>query len=262
MPQALSSSSSSNQSYSDVSSPSNYQTALNYQIEEQLGESLSGWKGTYDSSGTIVNSTDTIDCALLELELVEEIIEEDKQGKEPQVASNAPCFSSAYNDRCVSVRTLGSDLNTASRECPASGMRSENVETCLSMPNANSILPSIDGDLVSVYASKGSTGGFTFVNRAVNSHTTDMKLRYYEPKNQVNVVSQHDAHTLHEIELSEKRSAKPQDEQNLRASQEKYAMFHATAGEKRYDQPLSMSVPSDYQIPTMVSSFVSSRPQR
>lgn len=193
---------------------------------------------------------------------MEEIIEEDKQGKEPQVASNAPCFSSVYNDQCMSVRMLGSDLNTASRECPANGMRSEKLEASLGMPNANSILPSINGDLVSVYASKGSTGGYAYVNRAVNSHTTDMEPRYYKPKNQVNIVSQHDAHTLHEIELSDKRSAKTQDEQNLRASQEKYAMFHAAGGEKRYDQSPTMFVPSDYQIPTMVSSFVSSRPQR
>ncbi|XP_011862150.1 PREDICTED: uncharacterized protein LOC105558839 [Vollenhovia emeryi] len=263
--QALSSSSSSNQSDSDVSSPSNYQAPLNYQTEDQLGESLSSWKGIYDSSGTIVNSSDTIDCALLQL--VEQVIEEDKQSKalkEPQVASNAPCFSSVYNDRCVSVRTLGSDLNPASRECPARAMRSEKLEACLDIPNANTIqvdgLP-IDGSLVSVYASKGSTGGCAYVNRAVNA--ADMEPRYYGPKNggRVNVMPQrNDANTLHEIGLTGETPAKA-SEQNLRASQEKYAMFHAAGGEKRYDQP-PMFVPSDYQIPTMVSSFVSSRPQR
>ncbi|XP_071561833.1 uncharacterized protein [Temnothorax nylanderi] len=271
VPRALSSSSSSNQSYSDVSSPSNYQTPLNYQNEEQLGESLSGWKGVYDSSGsstvTIVNSNDTIDL----LQLVEQVIEEDKQSKtlkEPQVASNAPSFSSAYNDQCVSVRTLRSDLNPASRECPASGMRSEKLEACLGVLNANSIqvggLP-IDGSLVSVYASKGSTGGCAIVNRAVNGHSADMEPRYYEPnvKNggQVNILPQHDANTLHEIGLANETSAKT-SEQNLRASQEKYTMFHAAGGEKRYDQPPSMFVPSDYEIPTMVSSFVSSHSQR
>ncbi|XP_011700625.1 PREDICTED: uncharacterized protein LOC105457580 [Wasmannia auropunctata] len=259
-----SSSSSSNLSYSDVSSPPNYQTPLNYQTEEHLGESLSDWKGIYESSGTIVNSSDTIDCALLQL--VEQVIEEDKQSKalkEPQVVSN-PCFSSAYNDRCVSVRAL----NPASRECPASDMQSEKLQA-IGIPHANTIqvggLP-IDGDLVSVYASKGSTGGCAFVNRAMNGHATDMEARYYEPhaKNgQVNtsIVPQHDANTLHEIGLTDETSAKT-SEQNLRASQEKYTMFHVAGGEKRYDQPTSMFVPSDYQIPTMVSSFEPSRPQR
>ncbi|XP_024873087.1 uncharacterized protein LOC112455422 [Temnothorax curvispinosus] len=271
VPRALSSSSSSNQSYSDVSSPSNYQTPLSYQNEEQLGESLSGWKGVYDSSGsstvTIVNSSDTIDL----LQLVEQVIEEDKQSKtlkEPQVASNAPSFSSAYNNQCVSVRTLRSDLNPASRECPASSMRSDKLEACLGVPNANSIqvggLP-IDGSLVSVYASKGSTGGCAIVNRAVNGHSVDIEPRYYEPnvKNggQVNIVPQHDANTLHEIGLANETSAKT-SEQNLRASQEKYTMFHTAGGEKRYDQSPSMFVPSDYEIPTMVSSFVPSHPQR
>jgi len=265
-PQTLSSSSSSNQSYSDVSSPSNYQTPLNYQTEEQLGESLSGWKGIYESSGTIV-SDDTIDCALLQL--VEQVIEEDKQNKalkEPQVISNA--FSSSYNDRCMSVRTLENNLNPVLHECSTSSMRSEKLETCLGIPNANSIqigsLP-IDGDLVSVYASKGNTGGCAFVNRAVNGHATDMKPKYYEShvkNNRVNtsIMSQHDANTLHEIRLTDEISGKTSEE-NLRSSQEKYTTFHVAGGEKRYDQS-SMFVPSDYQIPTMVSSFVSSRPQR
>lgn len=269
-PQALSSSSSSNQSYSDVSSPSNYQTPLNYQTEEQLGESLSGWRGIYDSSGTIVNSSDTIDCALLQL--VEQVIEEDKQSKalkEPQVASNAPCFSLSYNDRCVSVRTLGSDLNPVkSRECSANDMRSVKLETGLGIPNVNSIqvdgLP-IDSSLVSVYASKGNTGGCAFVNRAVNGHAADMESRYYksDAKNggQVNVVPQHDANALHEIGLTDETSAKA-SKQNLCASQEKYTMYHIAGEEKRYDQPSSMFVPTDYQIPTVVSSFVPSHPQR
>ncbi|XP_018308745.1 uncharacterized protein [Mycetomoellerius zeteki] len=268
VPQTLSSSSSSNQSYSDVSSP-NYQTSLNYQTEEQLGESLSGWKGIYESSGTIVNSSDTIDSALLQL--VEQVIEEDKQNKalkESQIVSNTSCFSSAYNDRCVSVQTLGNDVNLASRECPRSGMRSEKLEACLGIPNTDSIqvggLP-IDSDLVSVYASKGSTGGCAFVNRAVNGHATNMEPRYYEPhakNNQVNtsVVSQHDANTLHELGLTDETSVKT-SEQNLRTSQEEYTMFHTASGEKRYDQPPSVFAPSDYQIPTMVSSFVSN-PQR
>ncbi|KYN30858.1 NF-kappa-B inhibitor zeta [Trachymyrmex septentrionalis] len=267
VPQTLSSSSSSNQSYSDVSSP-NYQTSLNYQTEEQLGESLSGWKGIYESSGTIVNSSDTIDCALLQL--VEQVIEEDKQGKalkEPQVVSNTSCFSSAYNDRCVSVQTLGSDVNPVSRECPGSGMRSEKLEACLGIPNTDSIqvgdLP-INSDLVSVYASKGSTGGCAFVNRAVNGHATNMEPRYYEPhakNSQVNtsVVSQHDANTL--LGLTDETSVKT-SEPNLRTSQEEYTIFHAADGEKRYDQPPSVFVPSDYQIPTMVSSFVPNHSQR
>lgn len=270
VPQALSSSSSSNHSYSDVSSPLNYQTPLDYQIEEQLGETLSGWKNVYDSSGTIVNSSDTIDCTLLQL--VEQIIEEDKQGKtlkELQVASDASCFSSTYNNEWVSMRTLGNDLNPASRECPATNMRNEKLEDCLGIPNVNPIqiagLP-IDGDFVSVYASKGSTGGCAFVNRAANAHATDMEPRYYEPnaKNEINtsIVPQHNASTLHpEIELTNKTSTKT-SEQNLGVSQEKYTMLHTVNEEKRYDQPPSMFVPSDYQIPTMVSSFISSGSQR
>ncbi|XP_012532836.1 uncharacterized protein LOC105834709 [Monomorium pharaonis] len=274
VPQALSSSSSSNQSYSDVSSPLNYQTSLNYQTEEQLGESLSDWKTVYDSSGTIVNSTDTIDCALLQL--VEQIIEEDKQGKtlkELQIASDAPCFSSAYNDGWASVRTLGSDLNPVSREGSANGMRGEKLETCcLGIPNGNPIqaagLP-IDDGLVSVYASKGNTGGCAFVSHATNGHATDMEPRYYEPsaKNgqvSASIVPQQDASTLHSetvVGLTNETSAKT-SEQNLPAPREKYTMFHAVGEEKRYDQPSSIFVPGDYQIPTMVSSFVSGGPRR
>ncbi|KAL0103219.1 hypothetical protein PUN28_017507 [Cardiocondyla obscurior] len=263
------SSSPSPSSYSDVSSPSNYQTSLNYQTEEELGESLSGWKGIYDSSGTIVNSSDTIDCTLLQL--VDEVIkEDDKQAlKGPQVGSNAACFSSTYNDRCVPMRTLGNDLNSAPREPPENGMRNEKLETCLGIPIASSIQinPSdpglaIDASLVSVYASKRNTGGCAFVNRTANGLATDMEPKYFEPKtdNQVNIVPQHNVSPLQEIRLTDETSAKTC--KDLYASQEKYPLFHAADGEKRYDDQPPMFVPGDYQIPTMVSSFVPSRPQR
>lgn len=246
-------------------SPSNYQTSLSYQTEEELGESLSGWKGIYDSSsGTIVNSNDTIDSTLFQI--LDQLNEgEIKVPKEPQVASNAPCFSSAYNDRCVSVQTLGTDLNSASHDCPtASSMRSEKLEACLGIPSTSSIqvgdLP-IDGSLVSVYANKTGTGGCAYVNRAMNGHAAGMEPRYYEPsvKNgaQVSVVLQHNGNALTNETPAQKTS-----EQNR--SQEKYAIYHTAGEEKRYEQPSSTAlfVPSDYQIPTMVSSFVPSRPQR
>lgn len=260
-PQALlsSSSSSSNQSYSDVPSPLNYQTPLNYQLEKQLGETLSDWRGTYDSSGTIVNSSDTIDCALLQL--VEQVIEEDKQHKEslnePQVASNAPCFSSNYNDRCVPP-VRGTLENNLERECPASDARKSEKPICLSVLNANPI-----SNLMSVYTSKQSTSGGTLVNCAVDSSqaTPSLDQRYYEAslKNpQVDVSMCHD--TLHNIALNNNERSVKMTEQN--ASRKKYAMFR-TNGEKRYNQASSTFVPNNYQIPPMVfSSFVSSRPQR
>ncbi|XP_032668801.1 uncharacterized protein LOC116842994 [Odontomachus brunneus] len=253
VPQALSSSSSSNQSYGDASSPSNYQTPLNYQIEEHLGDRfdvLSGWKETYDSSGTIVNSSDTIDCALLQL--VEQVIEEDKQRKtlkEPQIASSAPYFPSTYSNQCIPARTLQSN----SAECTSSNLALSNKpENCgLSMPNTNPMVRSLmDGSLVSVYTTKEGTGGCTFVNRAVNGHTTIQEQRYYEPgvKSAQVDVSQHN--TLCNIGglIGPERSVRNPENQNL---------------ERRYNQPSAMYVPNDYQIPTMVSSFVPpNRPQR
>lgn len=253
MPQALSSLSSSNQSYGDASSPSNYQTPLNYQIEEHLGDcfdALSGWKETYDSSGTIVNSSDTIDCALLQL--VEQVIEEDKQRKalkEPQIASSAPYFP--YNNQCVPARTLQSNPNPV--ECTSNDLALSNKqENCsLSMSNTNPMVRSLmDGSLVSVYTTKEGTGGCTFVNRAVNGHALSPEQRYYEPgvKDAQVDVSQHN--TLCNIGglTVPERPARNPENQNL---------------EKRYNQPSAMYVPNDYQIPTMVSSFVPpNRPQR
>ncbi|XP_050448398.1 uncharacterized protein LOC126849959 [Cataglyphis hispanica] len=262
VPQALlsSSSSSSNQSYSDVSSPSNYQTPLNYQLEEQLGETLSDWRGTYDSSGTIINSSDTIDCALLQL--VEQVIEEDKQRKEslkePQIALNAPCFSSSYNDRCIpSVR--GTLENNLERECLASDAQKSEKPTCLNVLNVNPI-----SNLMSVYTNKQSTSGGTLVNCAVDGSQVSPSLkRYYETsvKNpQVDVTTCHN--TLHNITLNDNEKSVKMIEQN--APQEKYGMFRAVSnGEKRYNQASSTLVPNNYQIPPMVfSSFVSNRPQR
>ncbi|XP_066587947.1 uncharacterized protein [Prorops nasuta] len=78
VPQGLSSSSSSNQSYGDTPSPSNYQNCLNPQIEEQFSEkfdALTDWRINYNSSGTVINSCETvypIDSS--ELELVEEVV--------------------------------------------------------------------------------------------------------------------------------------------------------------------------------------------
>ncbi|XP_014478904.1 PREDICTED: uncharacterized protein LOC106746629 [Dinoponera quadriceps] len=269
VPQALSSSSSSNQSYGDASSPSNYQTPLNYQIEEQLGDcfdALSGWKETYDSSGTIVNSSDTIDCALLQL--VEQVIEEDKQRKalkEPQIASNAPCFPSTYNGLCAPPRTLQQN-NPA--ECAAK----DKPENCgLSMPNTNPMVRSLmDGSLVSVYTTKEGTGGCTFVKRALNGHVqiAPPEQRYYEPSvkvdTQLDVSQQHNTLcNIGGLNGASEGSAGSPDSQNLRTSQDKYALIHPADDEKRYGQPSAMYAPSDYQIPTMVSSFVPpSRPQR
>nr|XP_012229755.1 PREDICTED: uncharacterized protein LOC105676443 [Linepithema humile] len=223
VPQALSSSSSSNQSYSDASSPLNYQTPLHYQIEEQLDESLACWKGTYDSSGTIVNSNDNIDWLV---ELIE-VIEENKGAlKEPQIASNAPCLTPIYNDQCVSetVSTLENNLNGSS--CP--DMRSEKPETCLSTTNANPIVDNlpIDDGLMSVYTTKENSSGCTFVNRSING-----LQRYYESsvKSAQANVSQQD--TLHNIALENEGS------------------------------PSSTFV-RDYQIPTTVCSSASSRPRR
>lgn len=270
--QALSSSSSSNQSYGDASSPSNYQTPLNYQIEEQLGDcfnALSGWKETYDSSGTIVNSSDTIDCALLQL--VEQVIEEDKQRKtlkEPQIASSAPCFASTYSDQCVPARTLqNSHPNPADCTTNDLARTSNRPENCdLGMANANPMVRSLlDGSLVSVYTTREGTGGCTYVNRAVNGHTISPEQRYYEPavKTAQLDVSQHSSLCNIGGLSGTERSARNPENENLQTSQNKYALMHTANGEKGYGQPSAMYVSNDYQIPTVVSSFVRpSRPQR
>ncbi|XP_011635082.1 uncharacterized protein LOC105425832 isoform X1 [Pogonomyrmex barbatus] len=276
MQQVMSSSSSSNQSYNDVPSPSNYHTPLNYQIVEQLVKSLSE---DPCSSETIVNSSDATDefsnssklCHQLfhSVPLMDQMLEENGQIeghealKESQITSIPP-YLPFYNEQ--SVQTLGSDLNSVSREYSASTMRNEKPEACLGISNADPIqvgnLP-INGELLSVYANKGSNGGCTYVNRAVNGYATAMEPKYYEsiPKNgQVNIVP-HNGNTLLEIGLSNETSVKT-SEQNLPASQEKYPMFHAIDEDKTYNQLQSTFVFSDYQIPTMVSSFVPNPPPR
>lgn len=257
VPQALlsSSSSSSNRSYSDVSSPLNYQTPLNYQLEDQLDETLSDWN-TYDSSGTIVNSSDTIEL----LQLVEQVIEEDNQRKEslkePQVASNAPCFSLGYNDRiCVVPPVRGTLENNLERGCR--DVRKSEKSICFNASH------SINNPM-SVYTSKQNTSGGTLVNcTPVNGQaTSSLQQRYYEPNvknDQVNVSTCHN--TLHNIAALNDNEKMP--EQN--ASREKYEMIRANIsnGEKRYNQASSIFVTNDYQIPTMVfSSFIPNRPQR
>lgn len=246
-----------------MSSPLNYQTPLNYQLEEQLGETLSGWRGPYDSSGTIVNSSDTIDNALLQL--VEQVIEEDKQRKEslkePQVASHTPCFSSSYNNRCVPPmrETLENNLE---RECPVtSDERKSKKSMCLDVLNgqANPI-----GNLMSVYTNRQNTSGGTLVNCTVNGQApTSLEQRYYETsvKNpQVDVSTCHS--TLHNIALNgNERPAKMSESNGV--PQERYAMPRAISnGEKRYNQASSTFVSNDYQIPTMVFSSFTSNPQR
>lgn len=269
MPQALSSSSSSNQSYGDASSPSNYQTPLNYQIEEQLGDCfdvLSGWKETYDSSGTIVNSSDTIEL----LQLVEQMIEEDKQRKtlkEPQIASSAPCFSPAtYNGQCVvPVRALHSSQPPSELVAARSNKPAGNCG--LAMSNASPMVRSLmDGSLVSVYTTKEGTGGCTFVDRAVNAvgHASiGPEQRFYEPKAPQLDVSQHSSLCDDIAGLNEPPARNPAENQSLRSSQDKYALPHAVDRERKYSQPSAMYAPNDYQIPTVVSSFVPpNRPQR
>lgn len=247
-PQALSSSSSSNQSYSDASSPSNYQTPLHYQIEEQLDESLACWKGTYDSSGTIVNSNDNIDWLV-------ELIEENKGAlKGPQIAPNAPCLTPIYNDQCVPETVPALENNLNGSLCPTV-TGSEKAET-----SANPIVDNlpIDHGLMSVYTTKENSSGCTFVNRSING-----PQRCYEPgaksAQQISVPQQNN--TARNIALENSGESAKTSEQSLRASQQKYAMFHAIGGEKTYSQPSSTFV-QDYQIPTTVSSFAFSRPRR
>lgn len=252
MPQALSSSSSSNQSYSDASSPSNYQTPLHCQIEEQLDESLACWKGTYDSSGTIVNSNDNIDWLV---ELIE-VIEENKGAlREPQVASNAPCLAPIYNDRCVSDTVSALENNGSS--CP-DVVRGEKPEsTRLSTANANPIVPTlpIDDGLMSVYTIKENSSGCAFVNRSTNG-----PQRCYQPSVKSAQVDASRRDTSHDVASKSEGSART-SERSLRASQEKYAMFRANGGEKTCNQS-SSTYAQDYQIPTTVCSSASSRPRR
>ncbi|EFN65008.1 NF-kappa-B inhibitor zeta [Camponotus floridanus] len=258
-----SSSSSSNQSYSDVSSPLNYQTPLNRQLQEQLDETLSGW-GTYDSSETIVNSSDTIDSSLLrELQFVEQVIEEVKQRKEPlkelQVASNAPCFSSNYNDRCVPP-IRGTLENNLEFECPVtSDARKSEKPICLDVLNsqANPI-----GNLMSIYTNRQNTSGGTLVNCTVNGQAaTGLEQRYFETSvknSQVDVST----YTLHNIALTDNERPVKMPETNG-VSRENYAMPRAISnGEKRYNQASSTFVSNDYQIPTMVFPSFTSSPQR
>ncbi|EFN79251.1 uncharacterized protein LOC105187954 [Harpegnathos saltator] len=268
VPQALSSSSSSNQSYGDASSPCNYQVPLSYQAEEQLDDcfdALSGWKESYDSSGTIANSSETIDCDTNDLlQMVEQMIEQDKQQevlKEPQIASNAPYFPSTYATQCVPART--SHTNPNPTECTSNelGRASKPENSGLGMSNANPMVHSlIDGSLVSVYTMKEGTGGYTFVNRAVDGHAIGSEQRYYEP---VVKAAQYDNGLCSIAGLNTPDSStKNRGSPGLCTSQ-KYALPHVTDGDERYNHSSTMYMPSDYQIPTMVSSFVSaSRPQR
>lgn len=262
----LSCSSSSNQS--DASSPLSYQSPVSNQLEEQLGdclESLVGWKNAYDSSGTIVNSSDTIDCA--ELQLVEQVIEEDEQRKtlkEPQVAPSAPTFSSTYNDQCVPVCTFENTLNSASRD------RSSNFVTrsddrfaaCLNMPNANSVVSGlIDGRLVSVYnTTKQNAGGCAFVNPAVDDQASSRTQRYYEQsaaRNARLVESRHNDVTLYGGALNGEGGSSritAAIEQSLCASQQEDALRHNISdGMARCNQSSTL-MPNDYQIPTPVSN--------
>lgn len=256
-----SSSSSSNQSYGDASSPLNYQTPVSYQQEEQLGECLSDWRSsTYDSSGTIVNSSDDIDM----LQLVEQIIEEDEQCNkalgEPQLASSAPCFSSACcGNRCASMREpLASNPRPHRERATMTTITNAdkpevrlNVPTPANDPDVIGDL-SIDGGLVSVYTNKENTGRCTFVSRTIETSHHHEPRYYQEPAMKVNLTQQNGLHA----------SART-SERNPRTSQDRrYAVFHG--GERRFVQPSSSRafVPADYQIPTMVSSFVSGNPQR
>ncbi|KAK0078213.1 hypothetical protein PV325_002829 [Microctonus aethiopoides] len=86
---ALSSSSSSNHSFGDTPSPSNYHNSFDGRIEEQLGlqfGNFSTWCESCKSSGTIVNNnenaSDDIDNSL---KLLEEVIKDDLECEEMQV---------------------------------------------------------------------------------------------------------------------------------------------------------------------------------
>lgn len=242
-----------------MASPLNYQTSLSYQYEEQLSElqSLSGW--SCDSSGTIVNS-ETNEL----LQFVEQIIEEEtiidkqrkelKELKEPQVASNAPSFSSNYNNRCVEPPVRGTLENNPERECPASDALNEKP-ICPSVLNA---IP--NNSLMSIYTNKQNTSGGTLVNCTVNGQATSSldAQRYYETsvKNPQVDVTTTCYDTLYNIALISNNGN--MSEQN--ASQE---MFRVVSnGEKRYNQAPSTFVPDDFQKPSVPSSFTSNRRQR
>lgn len=86
---ALSSSSSSNHSFGDTPSPSNYHNSFDGRIEEQLGlqfGNFSTWCESCKSSGTIVNNNDNAsDDIDNSLKLLEEVIKDDLECEEMQV---------------------------------------------------------------------------------------------------------------------------------------------------------------------------------
>ncbi|KAG7201516.1 hypothetical protein KM043_004268 [Ampulex compressa] len=124
VPPALSSSSSSDKSYGNTPSPANYQVPLNRCMEEQIGKDLecfwhdSDNNACYESSETIVNSTDTVTTIdSSELQLVVEIVERDlrrsREVEEAQVVPSSRCQyveSEEKRDKSASLTSAPSCL--------------------------------------------------------------------------------------------------------------------------------------------------------
>lgn len=269
MPQTLFSSSSSNQSCSNSSSPSNYPTSLNYQIEAQLCGCVKSlpMERNHNSSSTIVNSNDTIDCSWLSF--MEEVIEKDKQCKpllkversstHPVVSSQ---FSSNYNEPCVSVGMHENNVNSASNS-----MRNDKTATsCLNMLNTNAVVGNfsqIDHSLLPVYETREGNGNCGFVDQHDNGQVINSARTYHE-RNMKNIsVNASQQNTLHDINLNDNKSmAKNTEQGGSRTTQGEYLTYYDPGRENRYNQLSSTFIPNGYQVPTMVSTYISNRSRR
>lgn len=137
--QALSSSESSNHSYGDTPSPSNYQCSLDQRVEEQLGldfGSFSTWCQSCMSSGTVVNSAETIDAIdNNELQLVEEVIRKDQCEKRSNiedmqvVPKSERLVEARRGSEGVSLRRMRTN-GVASNTQPPSTVQQNYVHSC------------------------------------------------------------------------------------------------------------------------------------
>lgn len=237
VPQALLSSSSSNQSsasnqsYSDVSSPLNYQTPQNYQFANFSDILCNG-----DSSRTI-NETD-------ELQLIEEVIKEEGERAElltkSQVTSNIPHFSPSYNK--------------LEHEYPASNTQNKSIYSVHEIPIDN--FRTDYTNMLNVNSDKElDSPNYCMLNKCVPSNLYPNQTCYDTSiKNPQVDVARYT--TFPNIVLNDNGGSVKMSEQN--SSQK---MSQATFNEKNQASS-SIFAPTNFQTPTTVPSLSASNRHR
>lgn len=172
----LSSSSSSNQSYCDTPSPLNYQAPLNPRLEDRLGQDLENfpiWNDGYESSGTVVDTADTIETIHTidssELQLVEEVLRDLGAGYETEEAQVVPNSQqgppASYEEgRGVARCESNSAVNHTSVDLP------KQVRNTLRESSSRSCEKSIDPGAVSFNVTSGE------VKRNLTNEFCDLNL--------------------------------------------------------------------------------------